>query len=148
MKNPRRNILFPDDVKDYFRLERGKSDFNYTVHEQLHPPRVFTYTSLTDLDTVAGSRIYVRRGGQIINLQGNVQTAPGSTMSWTLLKNGTAVLATAGTIAAGSLVSPLIEWVDNGYFVPGDYFQFQVTTVGGAGGPFIVTGEFIPADLY
>lgn len=148
MKNPARNVLFPDKVQDYFRHERGKADFNFATHEQLHPPKVVTYTSLTTLDTTAGSRIYPYRGGQLIRARANVQTAPSSTLTWTILKNGVSVFATAPTIASGSLYASVTEFVDNGYFSPDEYFQVQLTATGSAGGPLVMIAEFIPADLY
>lgn len=148
MNNPRRNVLFPDKVADYFTHGRAKSDFNYGVHEQIHPPKTWTYTGKATIDTDAGSRIYPYRGGQLIRCRANVQVAPGSTLTWKILKNGVSVHAVAPTIASGALYAAVTEFIDNGYFVPDDYFQVQVTATGGATGPIVVLAEYLPADLF
>jgi hypothetical protein len=140
VKNPTHNILFPDEASDYFRHERAKSDFDYGVHEQLHVPKQKIYTSKATLDTVAGAKMHLPHGGQLVYVLANVQTGPVTNpLVWTLLKNGTSAFATSPTIAAGALYSNVTEFVDNGYFVPYDYFQVQVTTVSSAVGPMVVT---------
>lgn len=140
MKNPRNNVLFPDEASDYFRHSRAKSDFDYGVHEQLHVPKQKVYTSLKTLDTVAGAKMRLPHGGQLVYALANVQTGPVTNpLVWTLLKNGVSVFATSPTIAAGVDYSNVTEFIDNGYFVQYDYFQFQITTVSSAVGPAVYT---------
>lgn len=148
MKNPRNNLLFPDKISDFVRKERAKADFNFGTHEQLHAPKLITYTSITPLGTTAGSRIYPYRGGQIIRARANVQTGPTSSLVWKILKNGTSVHASSPTIGAGLRFASVTEFIENGYFVPDDYFQVQITTVDSAVGPLVVVIEYVPSDFY
>ena len=152
MKNPARNPLYPHGVLEYIRQDRQVPDFDFRQHEQVHAPKVLVYTSTATITTTAGSRLYPIRPGRLIRAQVNVQTAPTSTMTWTLLKNGTSVFTTNPTLSneSGSfpVVDDPVEYIDNADFLVSDYFQFQVTTVGGAGGPLVGVLEYIPADFY
>lgn len=148
MKNPHNNLLFPDRIQDYVRKGRAKADFNFGTHEQLHAPKVMTYTSKATLVTTVGSRMYPYRGGQIIRARANVQTGPTSSFVWKILKNGTSVHSSSPTIGAGLKFAAVTEFIENGYFVPDDYFQVQITTIDAAVGPLVVLIEYLPADFY
>lgn len=152
MDNPAKNRLFPKGIKDWLTVQRNMPDFNFKQHEQIHAPKVLIYNSKKTLTTTVGSRLYPIRGGELVRVRINVQTAPSSTLTWTLLKNGVSVFTTNPTLSneSGSfpVVDDVVEYIPNNVIVDGDYFQFQVTATGGAGGPLIGVIEYLPADFY
>lgn len=147
MKNHARNVLAPPDIREYFAKERPKGDFNYGVHEQLHKPAVVTWTSKETLAAETGARIYPYRGGQLIRARANIQVAAAGTVTWRILKNGTTIHAASPTIAAGNLYANVTEFLENGVFVPDDYFQVELVDVSDATGPLVVIAEYIPTDF-
>ena len=151
MRDPR--IVQPGrETWEKSKERRKTSDFNLLAHSTAHQPRLLIYTSAATIPTTAGARLYPIRAGRLIRVVANVQTAPTSTMTWNLLKNGTSIFATAPTISneSGSfpVVDDITEWLDNPIFVVGDYFQFIVSTVGAAGGPFVGVIEWMPDEPY
>jgi len=151
MKNPSKSIP-AKDTWEAWRKRRNQADFNVLAHDILHTPRTLVWTSPTTLVTAAGSRLYPKRGGTLISATANVQAAPTSALTWTVLKNGTAIFGTAPTISNESGAYPVFddetEWIDNPIFVRGDYFQFQVSVIGGATGPFVGVLEYMPEEVF
>jgi hypothetical protein len=150
MRDPRVNVL-DKETFDEWRGRKKAADFNRLAHEQAHAPRLLIYTSKATIPTTAGSRWYPIRAGKLLRAMANVQVAPTSTLTWKLLKNGTDVFTTDPTISNESGAYPIFddptEWIDNPIFVVGDYFQFQVSTVGGATGPFVGTLEYMYEEV-
>ena len=147
MKNPANNILYPEGVGDYLKSVRLQPSVNIQAHSQLHTPGRILWTGPATISTTAGSRLYPDEGGRIISALMSVDGAPSSTLTWALLKNGTSVFNTNPTILSGSNYSSFTNWVENNEFIFGDYFQFQVTTTGGATGPAHGLIRYVPVGF-
>lgn len=147
MKNPRRDLIFPINIREFFKERRTIPDFNLSAHEQLHRPRVASFSTEATLASATYPAIAAPRAGMIVNARVNVQGAPASDLSWNVLKNGDPIFLQDQVVSTGDTFSTITEWVDNGPFVADDLFAFQLVDDGGATGPLYLVMEYIPADF-
>ena len=78
---------------------------------------------------LSGSRYYVERSGTVNVVRASVGTAPtGSALTVDVLKNGTSILSSAISIAAGT--NTATGTISTSSVSSGDYFTINVTGVG------------------
>lgn len=128
------------------RAQLSQDDvLNPKAHEILHGPATLVYTSKVALDTVAGSKLKLPRGGQVTAVACKLQGAPsGSKFQVDLLIDDISVFD-AGTyleVAVGETASRF-KILTRPYFNDESVFKVKINAVNAATGPMVLTIEYM-----
>jgi hypothetical protein len=129
-------------MKEWMANQRPGPFFASKLHERKHAPRIIVYTSVKTLNTTAGTKLRLPRGGMVTSVIAVVQTAPTSTFELDYLIDSTSVLNGYIQIDSGETISkykPIIRPA----FDANSVHQFQIVTVAAATGPLVVTIEYV-----
>jgi hypothetical protein len=116
---------------------------NENAHFAQHAPSTIVYTSKATLDTNAGTKLRLPRGGQITRVAAKVQTTGATDLTFNIYIDTISVTDSDVRILAGETVARFII-VKRPNFNQDSVFQVQLSATGGATGPLVVSVEYLP----
>ena len=146
---PRQRPLPVPTMKEYMRSRQRQAVsamFDVRAHERTHGPTTLVYQTATTLDTNAGPKLRLPRGGQITKVSCKLQGAPVTNPFKVDLKVDNTTVFESGTylqVQAGETVSRG-KIVERPYFSDESTFVVQINTISSATGPMVMTIEYLP----